>query len=72
MDDIITNLAQRLLHHEAMVIKLQDRYPDIAYAWLQGADLLRAKIKNLGKDPDLVCAEFEATQVVSDGTQVSI
>ena len=49
MCDPLTNeLIAKLVHHEAMVIKLQDDRPELALIWLAGVEILRTKLQSLG------------------------
>ena len=41
----------RLAYHEAMVIKLQDKKPELALIWLQGVEILTKQMASLGGGP---------------------
>jgi hypothetical protein len=38
----------RLAYHEAMVVKLQDKKPELAMIWLQGVEILTRQIQSWG------------------------
>jgi hypothetical protein len=42
----------RLAYHEAMVLRLQDKKPELALIWLQGVEILTRQLASWGSVPE--------------------